>query len=310
MENFETDLVRATSICDGLFRSYEGEFSRVYPFTTENISGYIDLFDFNNKSLLTVGSSGDQILNAYYNGCRDITLFDINRYAKYYVYLKIAGIISLSYEEFKCFFFKHTSSPFKDNKYMFSKGLFNKIKDNLRYLDFESYLFFDELFSNYEGKKVRDRLFNDDEDRYRVIIGSNNYLRDEDSYNELKRKLKSIYFNFIRGNIFEDDITGMFDNIFLSNLCTTSGLDKLKELLIKLDSCNLKDKGSILLAYLWDIKFDSTKYSKDWIDAYKIPIVKEKLSEFITEAHNITGVKDILFEDNFCNDLVLVYRKK
>ena len=158
MESLENNLYKATSICDGKFR-YISEFSRIYPFTTENVSGYIDLFDFNNKSLLTVGSSGDQILNAFYNGARDITLYDINEYAKYYVYLKIAGILSLSYEEFQMFFLKHYSSPFEDNKLMFSKELFEKIKDNLRLLDYESYLFFDELISLYDGKKIRSRLF-------------------------------------------------------------------------------------------------------------------------------------------------------
>ena len=58
-------------------------------------------FDFQNKSLLTIGSSGDQILNSFYYGARDITLFDINEYSKYYIYLKIAAIISLNYKEFQ-----------------------------------------------------------------------------------------------------------------------------------------------------------------------------------------------------------------
>ena len=132
---FDDNLDKASSICEGMFY-YNHEFSRIYTFTTENISGYIDFFDFNNKSLLTVGSSGDQILNSFYNGARDITLFDINEYAKYYVYLKISAILSLSYEEFKLFFFKYGSSPFKNNKCMFSKEIFKKIKDNLKAYDY------------------------------------------------------------------------------------------------------------------------------------------------------------------------------
>ena len=72
-------LYKASSTCDGSFR-YISEFSKIYPFTTENISGYINYFDFQNKSLLTVGSSFDQVLNAYMCGVRDITLYDINPY--------------------------------------------------------------------------------------------------------------------------------------------------------------------------------------------------------------------------------------
>ena len=55
----------------------------------EKITDYFD-----NRRLLTVGSSGDQLLNAFYNGARDITLFDINEYAKYgfrYWTNKLAG---------------------------------------------------------------------------------------------------------------------------------------------------------------------------------------------------------------------------
>lgn len=309
MSDFEVNLFKATSICEGKFR-YLDEFSKIYSFSTENVSGYMDYFDFNNKSLLTVGSSGDQVLNSFYCGSRDITLFDINPYAKYYVYLKIAAILSLDYTEFQLFFFKHYESPFKDNNYMFSKDLFNKIKDNLRVFDYESYLFFDELFSLFIPSIIRTRLFDDDEDRKIVIKGFNKYLKDEDSYNKLRNIIKKIYFTFIHGDIFKDNINGRFDNIFLSNLCSVVEVDKLKDLLIKLDTNNLNFNGSILLGYLWDTLFESDKYKDDWKEIYKIPIVKEKLGSFISEYHNIFGSRNILWEEDKKNDLVLIYRKK
>lgn len=53
-------------------------FNRLYCFTTENINEYIDRFNLEGKSLLTVGSSSDQVLNAHFLGCNDITLIDIN----------------------------------------------------------------------------------------------------------------------------------------------------------------------------------------------------------------------------------------
>jgi len=308
MGSFNDNLYKASSICDGMF-NYNTEFSRIYTFTTDNISGYIDYFDFNNKNLLTVGSSGDQVLNAFYNGARDITLFDINEYSKYYVYLKISAILSLTYKEFKLFFFKYGKSPFERNRCMFSKELFNKIKDNLRIFDYESYLFFDELFSLYENTEIR-RLFDDDEDRNKVIKGFNNYLRDEESYNQLKSFISKITFKYVNGDIFEDNILGKFDNIFLSNLCTVTSLERLKELLKKLDKHNLKDNGSILLGYLWDISFNSETVNKDWIDMYNMPIAREYLKEYITEAHGVISDRDILWEEEKKRDLVLIYRKK
>ena len=306
---FEETLYKASSTCDGSFR-YISEFSKIYQFTTENIAGYIDYFDFDDKSLLTVGSSGDQILNAFYNGARDITLFDINEYAKYYVYLKIAAILSLSYKEFKAFFFRHGLTPFVRNHHMFSPELYEKIKGNLRLLDYESFLFFDELFSLYEPTKIRERMFDDDEDRNVVIKGMNKYLKDEESYNKLQAIIRKISFRYINGNIFEEDVNGKFDNIFLSNLCTIANLEQLKSLLQKLDRNNLNSGGSIQLGYLWNASFDSEVYKDDWKEIYKMPIAKEYLKGFITEAHQIPGPRDILWDDPTKKDLVLIYRKK
>ena len=50
---FERNLANAILECDGMyvkdFDSCQG-FSKIYPFTTENISGYINKFDLNGKS--------------------------------------------------------------------------------------------------------------------------------------------------------------------------------------------------------------------------------------------------------------------
>ena len=46
-------------------------FFRLYPFTTENIDGYMDVFDVSGKKSLSVGSSGDQGINLAMRGCID-----------------------------------------------------------------------------------------------------------------------------------------------------------------------------------------------------------------------------------------------
>ena len=58
------------------------EVYKIYPFTTENISGYINNFNLIDKWLLIVGSYGDQVINAILHGCEDITLLDKNPYSK------------------------------------------------------------------------------------------------------------------------------------------------------------------------------------------------------------------------------------
>lgn len=46
--------------CRGEFLRYDYQgFFRLYPFTTENIDGYMDVFDVSSKKSLSVGSSGD-----------------------------------------------------------------------------------------------------------------------------------------------------------------------------------------------------------------------------------------------------------
>ena len=75
-------------------------FFNIYSFTNENISSYIPFFDLKNKSLLTVGSSCDQVLNASYSGCEDITVCDVCSLTKYYYYLKIASLLELNRDEF------------------------------------------------------------------------------------------------------------------------------------------------------------------------------------------------------------------
>jgi hypothetical protein len=102
---------------------------------------------------------------------------------------------------------------------------------------------------------------------------------------------------------------GKFDNIFLSNLCGLVSLDELKKLLERLDENNLNNDGSLLIGYLWDTDFNSDKFKDDWIDIYKLPLVKEKLSSFISEHHGVNCYRDILWNRDNKNDLVLIYRK-
>ena len=82
------------------------DFFDAYAFTNENISSYISYFDLKHKSLLTVGSSCDQVIHASLSGCEDITVCDICPLTKYFYYLKISSLLSLNEEEFLKFLCK------------------------------------------------------------------------------------------------------------------------------------------------------------------------------------------------------------
>ena len=75
-------------------------FNSIYPFTSENIAGYMKGLDLTDKKVITVTGSTDHILNAVLLGATEITTFDINPLTKHYMDLKIGAIKNLSYEEF------------------------------------------------------------------------------------------------------------------------------------------------------------------------------------------------------------------
>ena len=282
-------------------------FMSIYSFSTENVNGYIDFFDYKDKSLLTVGSSGDQIINAYNKGCRDITLIDINPFARYYVNLKIAGILSLNYREFELFFFRNIGLHKNNSRY--NLELFNKLSNTLKAIDYDSYYFFESIFNKYPVDRISDYLMNDDEESYKVIKNINNYLQNEESYNKTKKILGDIYFNYINENIFTFNSNQKYDNIFLSNLCSRISLFELKELIAKLNN-NLNIDGSMLSAYIWNMDYNSKEENYDLRDIYKMPAVRTWLNDYISEHHQITGISDILFSPDKKSDLVLIYKNK
>lgn len=110
------------------------KFTKVYPFTTENIAGYMNDIDLKNKKIITVNGSGDHILNAILKGAKDITSFDINLESLEYTKDKINSILSLSYEEFITLFLYDLENNQLYQKYKMEFKYFNpqsKIQYNL-----------------------------------------------------------------------------------------------------------------------------------------------------------------------------------
>lgn len=73
--------------------------SKVYKFATENLH-YMDHFQFIGKNVLSVGGSGDQMLEAYRRGASQVTCFDINLHAQFMVELKLAALHELDRARF------------------------------------------------------------------------------------------------------------------------------------------------------------------------------------------------------------------
>ena len=286
-----------------------GRFFWIYPFTTENINGYIDLFNLKDKSLLTVGSSGDQAINAILKDCKDITILDINPFTKYYFNLKKSALLTLSYEEF-CKFFCYVDYPkvFKYNFSAFNNDSYNKLKEVLNEIDVESYLFWDTLFDVCKPNKVRKKLFSNDEDRVSVVKGMNTYLKDENNFNNTKLKIKNINPKFIKGDIFKIKFEKTYDNIWLSNIGNYYSLEEIKNLIEKLDN-NLNINGKMLICYLYQTKRD-TKYIEDWDPIYNLDETFKVLGNYITSFESFVGVRGLIFQEERMKDSSLIYQKR
>ena len=311
-KELEEALYTAKERCEGniiLDEASMNGFEEIYPFTTENIAGYIDYFDLQDKSLLTVGSSGDQIINAAFKGAKDITLLDINPYAKYYYYLKTAGILELNLTDFNEFFrYNDYHKVFKYNKKVFDKASYKKLKSTLKSLDNDSYLFWDELFDMYQPDYIRFSLFSNDEYGTSVLSKSNLYLQSENTYDETKTKLKELRPEFINEDIFKSNLTKNYDNIWLSNIACYLYQDKIKGMTDKFAD-KLAVDGKLLISYLYSIDMN-TEYDDDWSPIYDLKNDLELLKEYSPIFHFFKGVNGIKHNDDDIKDSVLIYQKK
>lgn len=309
--DFNTIMNVAIKRCEGkiiIDDASKNCFYQIYPFTTENISGYINQFDLKNKSLLTVGSSLDQAINAILNDCLDITVLDINPYTKFYYYLKIASILELELDDFLSFLrFVDYPKVFQNNKDVFNKNKYNKIKSTLRILDYESYLFWDELFLSFSPIAIRNNLFSYDEDRTYVIKGCNNYLQNKDSYNLTREKIKKINITFINSDLFKSNLNKKFDNIWLSNIGTYLTRDDLKTMVDKMSKA-LNIDGKLLISYLFKTTID-TKFENEWHQIYDLEKTFDLLKEYKPSLFSFTSVEGLKFHDDSIKDSVLVYKK-
>lgn len=221
-------------------------FNSIYPFTSENIAGYMKELDLTDKKVITVTGSTDHILNAVLQGATEITTFDINPLTKPYMDLKISALKNLSYKNFiKLLLFE--SNINLDYSIISSLNMPN-----------ESKMFWLEQLSKFNNNGIELRnssLFNTKYFNPNSKLWQNLYL-EKNKYNLLKQRLKYANISFINSSLNDLKIDEHFDYMFLSNISDYLNLmyssdrlqnyrDLLKEFQKKIDI--------IYFAYLYDI---------------------------------------------------------
>lgn len=215
--------------------------SEIYKSTNERLSCYSKYLS-NRKYILSVISSSDQILNSILLGTLKIDAFDISTFPKYFLYLKIASILTLTCDEYINFFYN----------YNVDNTIYDDYYDLIRSeLEYENKEFWDSLFNYYDWNDIyNSTLFSSEVVNKNYVIEQNFYLQN-DNYNRLKKIIKSVNINTFTGNIFDlvNELDNKYDLVYLSNIINYSDINNYKDLLGKF---KLTEKG-IILTYLYII---------------------------------------------------------
>lgn len=238
-------------------------FEKLYLFSNENLGTYYKRLDLKGKRVLTVGSSGDQILYSLYYGADEVVCYDICPLSKYYFDLKVACIKNFSFEEF--------NRLIDLSKMIFSEEVYVKVSHDIKG---ESRRFWDSLY--LEG-------FNDyDYDINRLHwkhLSKDVYTNNEEIYTELQSILKSgVKVRHMCGDV--RDIPQKlarykFDAIMLSNIAhyvknwnvqksEVEGQSQFHDLVLKLGTI-LSEGGFVQLDYAYN---DRLKRYKKYADFY------------------------------------------
>lgn len=192
-----------------------GTHSTLYPFTTENIGGYLQSVCRPGVKVLSVASSGDHLLNAIYLGARSVTVFDLNRLALLWCELKLQAALTLSYAEFRSFFYRSFSEE------PLSSGIYLRLRKGL---SAEAQQFFDELWSVFEfdGRKLRtSKVFRGQNDADSKALTNNPYQFSEAAFESLRAAIGKASINYVTcgvAQLSEHLANSRFDAILLSNI--------------------------------------------------------------------------------------------
>lgn len=250
-----------------------GKFSSIYPFTTENIAGYMNKLDLTNKKVITVTGSSDHIINAILKGCNDITTFDINPLTKYYMDLKLSAIKELSYKEFLDFMLYDTNKSL-DYEIIKKLDMDNDSKD----------FWLEELSKNdNNGLKMKhSNLFNLKYFNFQNKIDCNLYLNKE-NYDIIKKKFGFVKIKFLKSNLKDLIIKENYDYMFLSNISDyidqfyeNNYLNNYKNLIFEF----FKKVKIIYFAYLYDINSNEKRSTIDNIESVKDVFGNIKIKTF------------------------------
>ena len=244
MSSNEQDSIIAQQIISNSYNNFFGKgtfhnTSVIYKKSNERIECYRDYL-VNRDSVLSVVASGDQIINCILGGTKEIDAFDISIFPKYFLFLKLAAIKTLSHDEYIDFFYNQLTTSDKYDDY------YGEIRNAL---DKENEEFWDSLFDYFSWFDIyNSMLFSNEVMVKEDAIRQNLYLQKE-YFKKIKQLITKVQFNIYNGNILSlvNTFDKKYDLVYLSNIINYVDVNEYKEMLPKF---NLKPNG-IVLTYLF-----------------------------------------------------------
>ena len=223
-----------------------GTLFQAYPFSNERLPEVFKNLKIRKRSkVLTVGSSGDQLLYSLYYGATKVTVIDANLYAQPWIEYKMAAIKNLSFDDFLYYFLNDQ----KTNVYPFDNKVLTTVFHDLS--DF-SKTFWGEIYLNgYSSEEIFKKVVSrPDSELYRVF---STFYKDEKAYLKLQNILNNNDYtiNFINEEFANFHLSSKekYDLILLSNIKRYVKNEAFTETVNGLFKNNLKSGGIIQLHY-------------------------------------------------------------
>jgi len=223
-----------------------GTLTQAYPFSNEQLNKLFKHLNPQNSRVLTVGSSGDQMLYCLYYGAKDITIIDGNLYAKPWIEYKLNAIKELSFKEFNDYFLKSSESSELNP---FSQEVFKKV---FHHLSEDSKSFWGQIYLySTSSQEIYSTLISRCDSNLDRVFSV--FYKEKNSYDKLQNILKKNNYEltFINEEFsnFPKSITGKFDVILLSNIFRYVDDATYHRTINYLFNNNLNPNGQIQLHY-------------------------------------------------------------
>lgn len=290
-----------TYIQGGNMFSLDSVYDYLYTFATEDMAGYYPEFG-HPKTFLTVGASGDQILNAVKIGAEKIDVFDLNRLDKRHCELKINAAKILTPEELCEYFDSFDESLFTGLVYKMGE------EDRIYWETLYDFIGFRDLYKLYPYKKLSKE----------ELSKINPYFKKE-GYEEFQERLEGVEINYYDADLYSlptllenQTYDAMnFSNIYeYLNYGRNTNYENAKryyDFIMGEMYPRLNEGGTMMLSYMYAFNENAKKHFEELFEKYPEQLVTSgaitmKQLSLYEEGYTSQNYSYKLIEDLFRNE--------